>query len=102
MSSLHVFFVVIVLDSPVSGCELAAVSGLQNLELHIAFLAALLEPTLVYKWLVHLVADQRGAAPDYPLSGRRNERVNEVDICSFPPIKSWYSHSVDYLQLGKP
>jgi hypothetical protein len=56
----------------------------------------------VYKWLVHLVADQRGAAPDYPLSGRRNERVNEVDICSFPPIKSWYSHSVDYLQLGKP
>jgi len=44
-----VFFVIIILDSPASGCELAAFSGLQNLELHIAFLAALLEPTLVYE-----------------------------------------------------
>ena len=51
------FFVIIVLNSPVSGCELAAFSGLQNLELRIAFLAALLEPTLMYEWLVHLAAD---------------------------------------------
>ena len=55
---MHVFFIVIVLDSPASGCELAAFSGLQNLELRIAFLAALLELTLMYEWLRHLAADQ--------------------------------------------
>ena len=55
---LRVFFVVIVLNSRASGCELATFSGLQNLELRIAFLAALLELTLMCEWLIHLAADQ--------------------------------------------
>jgi len=68
---LHVFFVVIVLDSPASGCELAAFSSLQNLELRIAFLATLLEPTLVYEWLVHLAAN-----PFHPMEAPILEKVS--------------------------